>query len=122
MFAQIGAITENFSEPSLDAEFSHLLRGEVLNLAATKTSVAGLSKSQGDAVTKLAQLPAFKNVLAALQQHGAALNEWLANENAELNVPQVYAVDGKTTAIHKCMLDLLTVHALRYETNLHRLR
>ena len=104
-----------YSEPSLDAEFSHLLRGEVLNLAAgNKANVAGLTKTQSDAVTKLSQLPAFKNVLAAMQQQGDALKEWLTNENAEMVVPQLYSLDGQVTAIHKCMLDLLVVHALRY--------
>uniref|UniRef100_A0A915BJF8 Dynein heavy chain, cytoplasmic n=6 Tax=Parascaris univalens TaxID=6257 RepID=A0A915BJF8_PARUN len=107
----------NSQEPSHQLELDHLLgRSDVFSSQkASANSVPKLpflDAQQSLALMQLSRLPAFSEAISKVQSI-PEFPTWIAQDNAEFDVPILWNGDEKLTNIGRCMNELLVVHALR---------
>ncbi|XP_044127627.1 cytoplasmic dynein 1 heavy chain 1 isoform X1 [Bufo gargarizans] len=100
-------------EPTYDHEFQHFLRGKEIVLGGSSVpKMNGLSEEQVEAVMRLANLPAFRDVVAKV----AADDQfciWLESSSPEQTVPYIWNEDKPATPIGQAVHRLLLIQAFR---------
>lgn len=105
------------SEPHLDVEFQHFLKGKDGYLSSSTLAgleALALSQEEVAALARLAaKIPAFKQLTKKIQGSLDEFKQWLEHPNPEICVPAVWESERPLTAITQSMLKVLLVQAVR---------
>ncbi|XP_066464042.1 cytoplasmic dynein 1 heavy chain 1 isoform X2 [Eleutherodactylus coqui] len=100
-------------EPTYDHEFQHFLRGKEIVLGSSSVSkMNGLSEEQVEAMIRLSNLPAFRDVMSKV----AADDQfciWLESSSPEQTAPYLWTEEKPATPIGQSVHRLLLIQAFR---------
>ncbi|KAM9294157.1 cytoplasmic dynein 1 heavy chain 1 [Gastrophryne carolinensis] len=100
-------------EPAYDHEFQHFLRGKEIVLGSSSVpKISGLLEEQVEAMVRLANLPAFRDVLAKVQADDQFCI-WLESSSPEQTAPYLWTEDKPATPIGQAVHRLLLIQAFR---------
>ncbi|XP_075700360.1 cytoplasmic dynein 1 heavy chain 1 [Rhinoderma darwinii] len=100
-------------EPTYDHEFQHFLRGKEIVLGSSSVpKMNGLSEEQVEAMIRLSNLPAFRDVMSKVEADDQ-LFIWLESSSPEQTVPYIWNEEKPATPIGQAVHRLLLIQAFR---------
>ncbi|XP_063804701.1 cytoplasmic dynein 1 heavy chain 1 [Pseudophryne corroboree] len=100
-------------EPTYDHEFQHFLRGKEIVLgSASVPKMSGLTEEQVEAMIRLSNLPAFRDVMSKVEADDQFFI-WLESSSPEQTVPYIWNEDKPATPIGQAVHRLLLIQAFR---------
>ncbi|KAG8561687.1 hypothetical protein GDO81_015440 [Engystomops pustulosus] len=100
-------------EPTYDNEFQHFLRGKEIVLGSSSVpKINGLSEEQVEAMIRLSNLPAFRDVMSKVEADDQFCI-WLESSSPEQTVPYIWNEEKPATPIGQAVHRLLLIQAFR---------
>ncbi|XP_077125303.1 cytoplasmic dynein 1 heavy chain 1 isoform X2 [Ranitomeya variabilis] len=100
-------------EPTYDHEFQHFLRGKEIVLGASSVpKINGLTEEQVEAMMRLANLNAFRDVMSKVEADDQFCI-WLESSSPEQTVPYIWNEERPATPIGQAVHRLLLIQAFR---------